>query len=339
MKEDIKSKTLLELQNNIISRIKANEKPLDLISNIIDDMCIYTFKGEQCNLKDDFDISVLKENAKIVYNSYYEAYYPENFKERKEALKNTLSDYEFYNYDNDLEEAFEVFSIYDKIIIIDDKKYLYKLFGLLYTMNLHYEQLQKYKKLSKTNDVIKKGTALSTNSNIKEYIAPRIRTFKVALAMDETNKSNKLMLNLFLEYNKNPLEIDMMLKHITSYDKSLFHNVNQALLNTLYSSRNTINSSCSIDDEDIFQSIQINIFYRYFKHSHLDKCLRIKKKLSHSKIAKYANYILEKVFDMEESNLKYTHFSKPIQLKSHFDDLEIYQFRTSRNYVKHPVFE
>ena len=58
---------LENLQNNIISRITAKEKPLDIIDNLIDDMCIYKFNGKQYDIRTNFDISIIKEDAKLLY--------------------------------------------------------------------------------------------------------------------------------------------------------------------------------------------------------------------------------------------------------------------------------
>ena len=134
--------------------------------------------------------------------------------------------------------------------------------------------------------------------------------------------------------------MDLALKGITSYDKSIYKNIDVALLNTLFTSRKLLNSSCSIKDiDDFYQSIQIYILRMYYKNSFIDKCLGIKKKLSHSKIANNINIILEHMFGMSNSNLTYTRFNQKVQLKTHFDDLEIYEFRTKRNFKKHPFLD
>ncbi len=319
------------LQNDIIKRIQSKEAPTKIIINLLDDYAK--------DIKDEVDVSELKENALLTYKYFNESYFPKSDEERKEALNSTLSQYIIYNMNLELENIFDKLSLYDKIVIIDDEKYLLKLFGLLYIMNEHYQKLIKYEKLYPTNDVINKATALSTNPKIEDFIVPRINTYKEATKIDNTNKSTQLMLNILVAYKNNPMDIDYSLKQFVQSEKSMYKNINNTLINTLYASRNLLNSSCSIDKEDIFESIQINIFKRYYKYSFLDKCLGIKKRLSHSKISSYTNTLLEVIFNMPESNLKYTRFNQEVQLKTHFDDLEIYEFRTKRNKKLHPFFE
>lgn len=325
------NKTIIELQNDLINKISKKEEPRKIIIDCIDKFSY--------DVKDEMDIPYLKELALEIFDTYKTAYFPKNEKEVEEAYSNTLSDYIFYNMDNNLNDLFWKLAQYDKIIIIDDKKYLFKLSGLLYILNNHYEKLEKYKELYYCDDLIERGTALSTNPKVEDFITPRIKSVKEILKIDKHNKSNNLLLNILVDYQNNPLEMDYCLKQVSSFDKSLFKNINHVLLNTLFSTRGLLNSACSIDEDDIYESARIYIIKTYWKDSHIDKCLNIKNKLSHSKIATYTNEILEKVFNMPNSNIKYYRVKQDIQLNTNFEDLELYQFRTNKNYKKHPFLE
>jgi len=101
-----------------------------------------------------------------------------------------------------------------------------------------------------------------------------------------------------------------------------------------------LNSATKLEDTHIFKSCQIYSFSMYKDESLYNKAFQLEENIQNKDLVKYINILMNSFFDYEfESNLNTNHLKKEIQLKDTFNDLEILEFRTKRNYKEHPIFK
>lgn len=262
----------------------------------------------------------------------------ENKVDIEQTLINTLKQYN-YKFKNEQIEVFKELIKYDKAIIYDEDKIFYRLNILIILIFQHLESLDELNKLEEERDIRIKGVVKTSHPIIKNAITPRIKTFEEYNTYNNSPDS-KLMINLYNDYLNNPLEIRAMYNGIKLNGKEAFIGEEKELVNTIFEQETYLNSATKLEDIHIFRSCQICSFSIYKEHHLTNKALQLSELIPINKLAKYINILMDSFFDYEfESKLNKSHIEKEIQTKDYFNDIEIVEFRTKRNYKENPIFE
>ncbi len=258
-------------------------------------------------------------------------------KEIHNTLANTLSQYDYEFLDEQI-EVFNYLVQYDKACIIDDQKKYYRLNTLLCKVFEHLEALEKWHELEKSEDILKKGIARTPHPIVSDAIKPRIKTINDSLELNPI-QSNEIMLNIYNEFESNPLEITAMYNSLQHLKKENFLIDEKQNLETLFNQQTFLNSAKILEDTHIFNSCKITSYLLYKEKTIIDLSLQLNKHIPYTQLSKYMNTLIDSFFDYEyKSNLSKKHIEKEVQLKTHFNNLEILEFRTKMNYQEHPIF-
>lgn len=262
----------------------------------------------------------------------------ENKVDIEQTLINTLKQYK-YEFKDEQIEIFKKLITYDKAIIYDEDKIFYRLNILIILIFQHLESLNELNNLEEEKDIVKRGIVKTIHPIVKNAIIPRIKTFKDYQKFNDSRES-KLMINLYNDYLDNPLEIRAMYNGINLNGKEAFIGKEKELINTLFEQETYLNSATKLEDIHIFRSCQICSFSIYKENHLINKALQLSNFIPINKLAKYINILMDSFFDYEfESKLNKSHIEKEIQTKDYFNDIEIVEFRTKRNYKENPIFE
>ena len=252
-------------------------------------------------------------------------------------LKNTLSNFT-YNFTEEQIAIFNKLIVYDKSCIIKNKRVFFRLNTLIEKILSHLEALDKLEKL-KNEDIYKKGIACTSHPTVKDALDPRISQIEESIKLNNTN-SNKTQLNIYKDFEKNPLEINAMYSVLPQFPKDSFSNENKDSVDTLYNTGEHLNSATKIEDYHIYKSAQITSFLIYRNTTMFNLHLQMKISPTNVDLALYVDTLTKSFFeDLFDTKLTRHHITKPIQLKSYFGKIEIYEYRTKSNYKEHPLFE
>ncbi|RXJ90632.1 hypothetical protein CRV01_05645 [Arcobacter sp. CECT 8983] len=300
---------------------------------------ISTFIDESLKeFKDDVNYEEVKELILDIYNITKTLEYIDSKKEENSILENTLSMYE-YDFQDEQIEVFKELIKYDKSCIMNDKRVFYRLTILLEKIFSHLEALNNLSELEQIDCAIQRGIAKTKHPKVIEAITPKIKTLKDYQLINNT-PSSQTALNIYNEFNSNPLEISAMYYVLNYIDKDTFLEKNKEKIDTLYNQRNFLNSASKLEDTQIFRSCQISSFILYKKGVLADITLNLNKHIPYTTLAKCINNLLNSFFDyMFNSNLSKKHIEKQVQTRDFFNGLEILEYRTKSNYKKHPIFE
>jgi hypothetical protein len=247
-------------------------------------------------------------------------------KEIETTLNNTLSNYN-YQFQNEQIHIFKELIKYDYACMNDDKKIFYKLELLLTTIFSHLESLDKLYALE-NKELHEKGIAKTPHPIIKDAITPRQKHIKESIKYNPT-KSNELQLKIYNEFKNNQLEINLMYTIISQFGKEVFKNIDNEILDTLFNQEVYLNSATKLEDYHIYTSCQISSFSIYTQD-----------KISNEKLANNIDTLLKIFFDdMFQKPLTRQHISKPIQIKSFFNGIVVYEYQTKKNYKEHSLFK
>jgi len=262
----------------------------------------------------------------------------ENKVDIEQTLINTLKQYN-YEFRDEQIEVFKELIKFDKAIIYDEDKIFYRLNILIILIFQHLESLDELNKLEEEKDIKIKGVVKTSHPIIKNAIIPRIKTFEEYNAYNNSSDS-RLMINLYNDYLNNPLEIRAMYNGIKLTSKEAFIGEEKELVNTIFEQESYLNSATKLEDIHIFRSCQI-LSFSIYKENHLtNKALQLSNLIPINKLVKYINILIDSFFDYEfESKLNKSHIEKEIQTKDYFNNIEIVEFRTKRNYKENPIFE
>lgn len=258
-------------------------------------------------------------------------------KEIDSTLKNTLSQYD-YDFLDEQNEIFRELVNFDKACIVDGKKIFYRLNTLLFKIFQHLEVLIKWHDLNESENILEKGIARTPHPKVIDAIAPRIKTIKDTLALNPI-KSNKLMLDIYKNFEENPLEINYMYYSLQDLKKENFLIENKEGIETLYNQQVYLNSAKKLEDTHIFNSCKIISYLLYKEKALINISLQLNKNVPYTTLANYMNTLIDSFFDYEyESNLTKNHIKKEVQIKTLFNNVEIYEYRTKKNFQEHPIF-
>jgi len=258
-------------------------------------------------------------------------------KEINSTLLNTLSTYD-YNYLDEQIEIFYKLIEYDKACIIDDQKIYYRLNTLLCKIFEHLETLEKWHEFEESEDILKKGIARTSHPIVSDAIKPRIKTINDSLELNPI-QSNEIMLNIYNDFESNPLEITAIYNSLQHLKKENFLIDEKQNLETLFNQQTFLNSAKILEDTHIFNSCKITSYLLYKEKTIIDSSLQLNKNIPYTQLAKYMNILIDSFFDyIYKSNLTENHIEKEVQLKTYFNNLEILEFRNKKNYQEHPIF-
>ncbi|WP_121627789.1 hypothetical protein [Poseidonibacter antarcticus] len=314
-----------------IARLYIKTKDIEKVVEIFFDNQIKELEGE-------IDFSKLKTIVFSQIKASKTLTQVQDKKEEKEILSSTLNQFD-YKFQDEQIKVFKELIKYDKSIIYDKYKIFYRLNILLVKIFEHLYTLEVLNNLEYEEDIKKKGIAKTSHPIVKDAIIPRIKTFKDYQQFNDS-KESKLMINLYEDFLKNPLEIRAMYQSINSIPKPTFIGEEKELVDTILKQETYLNSATKLQDTHIFKSCQIHSFSIYKDINLINKSLNINDTIQDKNLVKYINILMNSFFDYEfESNLNASHLKKEIQLKDTFNDLEILEFRTKRNYKEHPIFK
>lgn len=325
-------------KKNNISHIFKEIYSLYIETEDIDKAVKIYFENEIKDFEGIIDFTELKDLVYSQLKASKTLHLLENKLEIKQTLINTLKQFD-YEFRDEQVEVFKELIKYDKAIIYDKNKIFYRLNILIILIFQHLEALDELNKLDEEKDIRIKGVVKTSHPIIKNAITPRIKTFEEYNAYNNSSNS-RLMINLYNDYLNNPLEIRAMYNGIKLTGKEAFIGEEKELVNTIFEQETYLNSATKLEDIHIFRSCQI-LSFSIYKENHLtNKALQLSNLIPINKLVKYINILMDSFFDYEfESKLNKSHIEKKIQTKDYFNNIEIVEFRTKRNYKENPIFE
>lgn len=228
----------------------------------IQDLCIETkdiekaieifFDNKIKELEGEIDFSELKSIVLSQIRASKSLTKIQDKNEEKEILSNTLNQFD-YNFEDEQIEVFKELIKYDKSIIYDEDKIFYRLNVLLIKIFEHLDSLEVLNSLEYEEDILKKGIAKTSHPIVKDAVTPRIKTLKDYQQLNNS-KESKLMINLYEDFLKTPLEIRAMYQSINSISKPTFIGEEKELVNTILNQETYLNSATKLQDTHIFKS-------------------------------------------------------------------------------------
>lgn len=282
-------------------------------------------------MKDEVDIEPIIQNAleQIKLDSSVKPI-AEN-ENSNEILKNTINLCYVHKFEPQLAlESFKELAKYDNILHSTQGKYFHKIYQMLEIMVQYRELIEKLEQLE-GETVHKRGIAKTKYEEIEEAIIPNLNHYEKALEFNDINE-NRLANNIAQSFNSSPREINAALE---TFDVNLIKNINKSQLETFKNQNTFYNSSEKLDEIHLYKSCQITCF-SLFKKNPLTQTF---KSPTNEKLANYINNIFNDFFDMYESKLNRNHINKPIQTKTYFQGIEIFEYQTPKNIKEHPLFK
>lgn len=177
-----------------------------LKTNNIELALINFIENELKEFDDEIDYSEYKE---LVFKKFKISQSIHDLSSKKEietTLENTLA---LYNYEflNEQIKVLNELIKYDKACIIDGEKVFYRLNTLLNKIFEHLGALEKWKDLDDSDNFIERGIARTKHPKVTDAITPRIKTIKDYSNLNPTT-SSKILLNIYEQFEMNPLEIN-----------------------------------------------------------------------------------------------------------------------------------
>lgn len=258
-------------------------------------------------------------------------------KEIDSTLENTLSQFNYEFLDEQI-EVFKELVNFDKACIIDGKQIFFRLNTLLFKIFQHLEALIKWHELNESENILEKGIARTPHPKVIDAITPRIKTIKDGLELNPI-KSNEILLDIYKNFEKNPLEVNYMYYSLQYIKKENFLLDDKEGLETLYNQQVYLNSAKKLEDTHIFNSCKIASYLLYKEKALINSSLQLNKNIPYTTLANYMNILIDSFFDYEyKSNLTKNHIKKEVQIKTPFNNIEIYEYRTKKNFQEHPIF-
>lgn len=313
-----------------ILNLYIETKDIEKAVEIYFDNQIKEFEGK-------IDFSELKKNILTQAKASKTLTEVQDKNEEKEILSKTINQFN-YKFEAEQIKVFKELVKFDKSIIYDEDKIFYRLNLLLTKIFEHLISLEVLNNLEYEEDILKKGIAKTSHPIVKDAVTPRLKTLKDYQQLNDS-KESKLMVNLYNNFLKDPLEIRAMYSGI-KVGSPKFIGENKELLQTISNQETYLNSATRLEDTHIFKSCQIHSFSMYKDTNLINKALQLEENIQNKDLVKYINILMNSFFDYEfESNLNTSHLKKEIQLKDTFNNLEVFEFRTKRNYKEHPIFK
>lgn len=316
----------------IAQKLKAGSKVEEIVKDVIEN--IHKELNYEINvgfLHDTFDeLNTLRLNV----------YSYSNKEELQEAFQNTLDEYKIDTSNFIFVDALEVLSMSDKLIKIDNKSYCVKI-GFILDILLEYKNaISKYKEISSLS-VLLGGIATYRNSDIADCINPRISSLDDAIYLNNNSVSTILAKKLLTDFKFESYDMDFAFCSLEFIGKENINLdlINEEKLDTILNIRKFLNASTPLKIEDFYKSAQISLMSLFKKYNWIDMLMNYKPKISKSTVMCSIDIIMECYLDMPKSSMYNKCFIKPIQIKTHFFDIPIYEYRTTENVKLHPIFE
>lgn len=320
------------VMEKIAQKLKAGRKVEEIVKDVIENM------NKELNY--EIDVRFLHDTFDELNNLRLNAYSYSNKEELKEAFYNTLDEYKIDTSNFILVDALKVLSMSDKLIKIDNKTYCVKIGFILDTLSEYRNAISKYKKISSLS-VLLGGIATYRNSDIADCINPRISSLDDAIYLNNNSVSTILAKKLLTDFKYESYNMDFVFYSLEFIGKENINLdlINEEKLDTIFSIRKFLNASIPLKIEDFYKSAQISLMSFYKKYNSLDMIMGYKPKLSKLSVMCSIDIIMECYLDMPKSSMYNKCFTKPIQIKTHFFDTPIYEYRTAENIKLHPIFE
>lgn len=320
----------------VIEKITQKLQSGKTIENIIDDMVISINK----EFNNEIDVSFIYDSLNELNMYRLDTYYYSTQDELEEAFLNTINYKNIDKSNTILIDALRTLASSDKLLKIGDMSICAKLNLLIDILDEHKNAMIEHKKLSLCSALVG-GIATYPNSNISELITPRKKALNEVLYLNNDGHATLLTEKIISEFQDDSYTIDFSLNALQFIGKESinYELVAKYKIDIAFNIRNFLNASLPLKENDFFKSAQILSISLYKKYSFINGIMKLKEKLSQAKILTAINIIMEHYLGMQKSSIDNTYFIKPIQLKSHFFDTAIYEFRTESNLKLHPVFE
>ncbi|MCW8894248.1 MAG: hypothetical protein OQK48_03625 [Sulfurimonas sp.] len=320
------------VMENVTQKLQSGKK----IDAIVDEL-VESIKIEFNN---EIDVSFIYDTLAEINTYRFNTYDYLNQDELEDAFKNTLEISNIETSNTILVDALRTLAKYDKLVEVDDIPICAKLNLLINILDEYKYSIIKHKKLSLSSALVG-GIATYPNSNIFELIIPRQKALDEALYLNNDDSATLLTKKIISEFQDDSYKIDFSLNALQFIGKDSinYELVAKYKIDIAFNIRYFLNASLPLKENDFFKSAQILSVSLYKKYTFIDGIMNLKKKLSQAKVLTALNIIMEHYIGIPKSSIDNTYFLKPVQLKSHFFNTAIYEFRTESNLKLHPVFE
>ena len=288
-----------------------------------------------------FDLSHLKEYSQYII-TLLKAQEPKDENEILSAYTNTINNYEFN--DSLLKNELLTLIKNDKIIIENEIPIFIKLDSMFFSIFTHLSMLERYLNEKEKYETKKQNNNLtiltSKSEKNDDLVNPKINTLEKTYQMLK-NDQIKHSINIYKNFKKDALETDLVLNFVSSFPKESIKDPNFDI-DSFIQARDTFEvSDVNIGKEKIIESMAIYIFSIYREGSYLNNLMNITRELSRTKVSNITNIILSNLFEDKKFDYRHTHVIKPTQHCSTLFDftMPILEFRNTRNYKEHPIFE
>jgi len=318
--------------NDVVKKLQSTNSVKKVVDSYI--------KSTSDHFNNEIDCRFMKDTFEILNVLRLETYDYNSDEELEDAFQNTLIDSNINMSNTILINELKELSKSDKLIKFDGVPHCIKISIFIHTLQKYNDSIKHFNELNMLSTLCG-GIATYSNSNISECINPRISSHNETIYLNSSNVSAILARDLLIEFKDNSYEYDLSLNSLQTIGKE---NINKKIfgedkIDVLFDIRKFLNASTPLKKEDFYKSAQISLLSLYKKYNFIDTLIGYKNKLSQSKVMNSINIIMENYFDMKKSSVYNACFTKPIQIKSYFFDLPIYEYRTKQNTKLHPVFE
>ena len=243
------------------------------------------------------------------------------------CIKNNVPQY----YSNTrLKNIFLDLAFYDKLFKENNKDYLYMLNELLETISKYVTIYKKWDTLYKQNNSIDRTIALSSSNTIEKMALPAKKIIKDGSYLTN-NPSNKILKNIYNDYINDPYEMSYVLSTSVDGIDDFLPSLGQDKRQAFKDGHRFFNASTPVQKKDIIKSFKIEIsliFGKMNKQNHND--LQSRKIISNIKLAEHIDSLIYELFNTRLKTSPKT-LNNPIQLRTHFEKIPLYEYITSRN--------
>lgn len=286
-------------------------------------------------LDNEVDISSFVKEMGQPFMDLKNTYLPKDKKEFDIALKNLYKNYDI-KFDEDermLKNTFKYLSQYDKLIIKDGKAIPFIL-DLLINYLLEYASIYAIWEKTKKENGLKRTIAHTSSTICSKMLSPLNPYLKENAFMNETQ--TKTLKNIYDAFNNDPYEMNFILWQLRFLKPENFKVINREKFDIVYKSTEFLNSAGQVHKKDITNSLIIQITQLYLKDSMFQKALNLKKHISKENLAIHIDVILRYVFHVN-SNAKSNKFGQPIQIRTNYEGVPLFEYIRKGQEKKHPV--
>lgn len=253
-------------------------------------------------------------------------------------LANTASKHGIHLYEQILIDEFLKLSAVDKIVEKDDTSFFLLLDQLFNYIALAMDYLSKWEVLSKVDDTIIRGVALSKSKTPKKILQSHINYIDKALLLTPTNKSLLFLKEVVERFLNSPDEINSVLFGTYLLDFNKYEDLDQDKLSTLDGLHQLLNSSSPVEISHIHDSVKCFIQMLFFKDGYWQKILKIENPISNESLANIIDIIMQYGFNID-SKTSPEAIKRIVQRRTFFFDFPIFEFQTIRNTKSDPLLE